>query len=220
MWVKSGFCATFWSSKWDVTWPLEAPAKEEAIEFIVTLDQTQQVRWVALRLLKLSAWIRFDDMREKLCTLLFWRNNHVFFVTWKNMYVFYIYIYIIYQLCIQVIHHFFANKNPRYLYIELIRCSCCSEPWLTQAELAQIIQILAWIGVYGVKKHRVRWFRNPTSHGESTIFCCGQVKKNWTSRWNGGDFSPFKKPCYLNTFAPGQNLTWDFSFTWMMDPNQ
>lgn len=93
MWVKSGFCATFWSSKWDVTWPLEAPAKEEAIEFIVTLDQTQQVRWVALRLLKLSAWIRFDDMREKLCTLLFWRNNHVFFVTWKNMYVFYIYIY-------------------------------------------------------------------------------------------------------------------------------
>lgn len=102
MWVKSGFSATFWSSKRDVTWPLEAPAKEEAIEFIVTLDQTQQVRWVALRLLKFSAWIRFDYI-WKVMYVLFWRNTeeiNMFFCNMKK--------HVLYQLsvCIQVIHHY------------------------------------------------------------------------------------------------------------------
>ena len=119
--------------------------------------------------------------------------------------------HVLYQLsiCIQVIHHyrFFAQQKPKYLYIELIRCSCRS------ADTGRIgtdhpDTRLNWC--FWCQKHRVRWFRNPTSHGESTILCLGQVKKSEHLVEMEGIFQPSKKHVIWTPLLPGK--TWHETF--------
>ena len=64
--------------------------------------------------------------------------------------------------------------------------------------------------VFWCQKHRVRWFRNPTSHGESTILCLGQVKKSEHLVEMEGIFQPSKKHVIWTPLLPGK--TWHETF--------